>query len=233
MRRLAERIVIAGLLAATICPMRAQNTKAEFWPELDFYVQLNESVRLDSENAFNQDQSTQNKQGSFSYWIDVALKPVFRRELRRNQDVFRRRYLTFRAGYQYTTSFENGKSASKDVILTETTWKAPLPNHFVFMDRNRGEFRFIRGQGFSMRYRNRIWLERDLKIGEFVFTPFVYDEFFYDTGKSAWVPNRYAAGVQIPAGEHIVFEPYYARQNDRLSTPQHLNALGLKFRLYF
>ena len=72
-----------------------------------------------------------------------------------------------------------------------------------------------------MRYRNPIWPERDRALGRFVLTPYIYD---YGTSTSARVPNRYAAGGKVPAGD--------LRQDD-LDTPQHVNALGLTFIFYF
>jgi hypothetical protein len=38
--------------------------------------------------------------------------------------------------------------------MVETTTRWPLPWKLVIADRNRGDFRFIRGQPFSTRYRN-------------------------------------------------------------------------------
>ena len=77
------------------------------------------------------------------------------------------------------------------------------------------------------------WLERDFKYGSFVLTPYVYDEIFYDTRYGQWTPNRYAFGVELPVGQHVVLEPYYLRQNGNRSDPPHVNVLGFKLNLYF
>jgi hypothetical protein len=103
----------------------------------------------------------------------------------------------------------------------------------VVSDRNRGEFRFVKGQAFSARYRNRLWLERDLKFGSFVCTPYVYDEIFYDIRYDQWTPNRYAVGVQLPVGKHVVLEPYYLRQQANRSDPPYANVFGFKVNVYF
>jgi hypothetical protein len=84
-----------------------------------------------------------------------------------------------------------------------------------------------------MRYRNRLWAERDLNLGRLVFTPYVYDEVFYDTRYSAWTTNRTAIGLQFPTGPHVVIEPYVLRQNDQRATPKHVNAFGFTLNLYF
>src|SRR5438552_1770380 len=85
-------------LAAAGKPARSQNTKNGFWPELDTYVNYGSRLRVVFVDSFDQDQNTRHLQGSFGYFLDVALKPLFRRELREREDVFRRRFLTFRGG---------------------------------------------------------------------------------------------------------------------------------------
>jgi len=40
--------------------------------------------------------------------------------------------------------------------IAETTARYPLPGKIVIADRNRGDFRFIKGQGFSDAVRNRL-----------------------------------------------------------------------------
>jgi hypothetical protein len=104
-----------------------------------------------------------------------------------------------------------------------------LPWDLVISDRNRGEFRFIKGQTFSTRYRNRLRLEQDVKYGSFNCTPYAYDEISYDTRSDKWTPNRYALGIELPIGRHVVVEPYYLRH----SNPPHINAFGFKLNLYF
>ena len=86
----------------------------------------------------NQDQSTRYREGGFTYFIDFAVRPVFRRELRQRDDVFRRKFLVFRAGYQYTTSFVSADSSSENRVIAEATTRVPLPGKVVMADRNRG-----------------------------------------------------------------------------------------------
>ena len=96
----------------------------------------------------------------------VALRPLFRRELRRQPDVFRNRYLTFRTGYHYNASTNNGRTSHENLILVKSTARYSLPLGIVLKDRNRGDFRFVQGRPFSARYRNRLWVEHDVILGE-------------------------------------------------------------------
>jgi hypothetical protein len=61
----------------------------------------------------------------------------------------------------------------------------------------------------------------------------VYDEIFYDTRYDQWTPNRYAVGVQLPVGKHVVLEPYYLRQQANRSDPPYANVFGFKVNVYF
>jgi hypothetical protein len=214
-------------------PAAGQSTGGEFWPELGIYVQQGQSIRIEFVASSSSNPNTDSWQGSFTFYVETALKPVFRRELRDQPDVYRNRYLTLRAGYRYRTSLTPGNPVSENRGILELTSRYHLPWQLVVADRNRGEFRFIRGQAFSTRYRNRLRLERDIKLGSFGFTPYVYDEIFYDTRFDQWTPNRYAIGSQFPVGPHVVLEPYYLRQDGNRSNPPHTNVFGFKFNLYF
>lgn len=227
--KLFSCLAFAGL----IVPAAAQNTSEQYRPELDIYVQQGESVRIEFDDFATGTQSTHSWLGNFAYYVDIALKPIFRRNLREDPDVFRDRYLTMRGGYLYQTSLTNGQSTSGNIGILELTSRYRLPFDLVISDRNRGEFRFFKGQSFYTRYRNRFQVERDFKRGRFVCTPYAYDEIFYDTRYGEITPNRYAFGAQFPAGRHMIFEPYYMRQNGSHSKPPHVNAIGFKWNLYF
>ena len=221
-----------ALLAASALPSYGQDTRQEFRPEVDTYINQGERTRIVFQNQLQQGVNTGFSRGVFFGGIELALRPVFRRELRHQPDVFRNRYLTFRAGYQYSTAVGNGPARENRGIL-EAIGRYPLPGGFVLRDRNRADLRFVNGQSFSARYRNRLWLEHDVRWKRIAFTPYAFDEIFYDTRYDAWTTNRLGAGVQFPAKAHLVVEPYAMRQESSRSTPRYTNALGLKFSLYF
>jgi len=220
-------------LCAWSIPAAGQSASGEFWPEVGIYVQQGPAIRIEFVDSANSNPATHDWLGNFTVYVETALKPVFRRELRDRADVYRNKYFTFRAGYRYRTSLTPGASVSENRGIVEVTSRYHLPWQLVVSDRNRGEFRFIKGQAFSTRYRNRLQLERDIKYGAFVFTPYAYDEIFYDTRYGQWTPNRYAFGVQLPIGAHVVLQPYYLRQNGNRSNPPHVNVFGFTFNLFY
>jgi hypothetical protein len=227
----ANQAVFAALLLGLSINGTAQSTENEFRPRVQTYVNFNEIARLYLLASFN-NQDTGTWQGDFGVHLDFALKPVFRRDLRAKDDVFDRRYLSFLVGYRYITNLPSS-TPTEQRALVEFTTRRLLPRQLVVSDRNRGEFRFIRGQSFSSRYRNRLQIERDFSMGKFVYTPYVYGEVFYDTRYDAWIRTRYAFGVQVPVVKHVVLETYYMRQHDTRSEPPHTNAWGLDLKFYF
>jgi uncharacterized protein DUF2490 len=214
-----------------IIPGAAQSTD-EFRPELGIYIQQGSMIRIDLVDSFSGTQSTHDWDGDFAFYVETALKPVFRQELRERPDVYRDKYLVLRAGYRYETSLTNGRSAPENRGILELTSRYMLPWQLVISDRNRGEFRFIQSQPFSTRYRNRLRLERDVQYGWLNCTPYLYEEIFYDTRYDGWTRNQYALGVEFPVGPHVVLEPYYLRQNSSRSSPPHIDAFGFKLNLY-
>jgi hypothetical protein len=223
-------VLIAALLSLPV-DGTAQNSSEQFWPRVYTYISFNESARLYLLTSA-ESQGEGNWQGNFGVHLDFALRPVFRRDLRARDDVYNRRYLSFLAGYRYITNLPS-TVPKEQRALVEFTTRRLLPWQLVVSDRNRGEFRFIRGQPFSSRYRNRLQIERDFSIGKFVHTPYANAEVFYDTRYDAWVRTRYELGVQIPVVQHVVLATYYQRQHDTRSEPPHTNVWGLDIRLYF
>jgi hypothetical protein len=53
------------------------------------------------------------------------------------------------------------------------------------------------------------------------------------SASASWNKTKYQVGVDIPAGKHFAFEPYYDRDNNKLSTPNRVNAFGLTASIFF
>jgi hypothetical protein len=227
------RLIAWAAVAGLIIPASAQNTSFQFRPELDIFVQQGDALRFEVDNFATGTETTGSWVGNFAYNVETALKPVLRRNLREDPDVYRSRYLTLGGGYLHQTGLSKGNSTSGNIGILELTSRYRVPGDLVISDRNRGEFRFFKGEAYYSRYRNQFRLERDIKRGRFACTPYAYDEVFYDTRYAGIMPNRYAFGVRFVAGRHMVFDPYYMRQNGTHSKPPHINALGFSWDLFF
>ena len=211
----------------------ASNTAFQSWPELDTYIRLNSTMRLFLLSSFRDHQTGDSWHGDFGAHLDIALKPIFRRELRKEDDAFNNKLLSCQSGFRYISSLANGSPYLEHRWIVECTPKYLLPGSIIASDRSRGELRLIKGQAFSQRYRNKLQLERDFGNGHFVCTPYINGEVLYDTRYDAWTQNRYSVGVEIPAGAHLVLETYVLRKNQSRTTPSHVNVFGLRLRFYF
>jgi hypothetical protein len=226
------RVVRAMILLCAGLPfLTAQTSAREFWPEIDLFIQNGERIRFVIQPAGTLAPETGVRQANITFSVEVALRPLVRIELRHRNDVFRRRFLTFRVGYRRVDNFNNG--GPEDRGIAELNARYALPGKLVLSDRNRGEFRFVHGRPFAMRYRNRIGIERDLAIGNFKFTPEAFNEYFYDTRYGTLSRVQYRAGLLVPIGRHVVAEPYVAWQVNKTSAQRHTGALGFKLNLYF
>ena len=99
-----------------------------------------------------------------------------------------------RAGYRYGFSLNKDEDYNEHRILLEQTLRLPLPVGPLLSDRNRQGFRFLSGD-LSVRYRNRVTLEREFGIRRFKFTPYASGEIYYDIRFHAFNRNRMIAGV--------------------------------------
>lgn len=207
-------------------------TRDEFWPEIDIYINLKPKVRLfllGTVSKAVEDGELFNAQ-------------AFEAQIGAHIDYIPNKHLILRTGYRYGRSLEDD-SYREHRLLTEQTLRKLLPGDFVLSDRNREDFRFLKGD-FSFRYRNRLTIEREFELKKRTITPYVSGEVFYDTRYDTWNRNRLATGVQISLRQgllrklllskrQVILDLYYLRQNDSRSDTQHVNAIGTALALYF
>jgi hypothetical protein len=223
--------VLAFFLAA---PSSAQEdrTRWESWPEVDAYVGLNERSRLFLLATSSRNRGEDLREGMLGAHADLFLKPFRRPWLVNTPDAVKRHYLTLRAGYRYAWDMAGSSGYWEHRVLLEGTARFRAVHRLVFINRNRLEVRDVNGD-WSWRYRNRSRLERDLKLGSRVATPYLMAEFYFDSRYHAWNRQRYFFGVEWPIGAMPVLDSYYCRQNDSQSSVAHVNAVGLALNLYF
>lgn len=211
------------------------NTRNEFWPEINVYINVKPKVRLfllGTVSKSVEDGEIRNAQ-SFEAQVGAHI------------DYIPNDHIILRAGYRFGTSVGDTDSPYKEHrILTEQTLRKLLPGDLLLSDRNREDFRFVNGD-FSFRYRNRVKVERefDLFKGRTI-TPYVSAEIFYDTRSSSWNRNRLAVGFEqslrrgplrrmLLHKRQVILDLYYMRQNDSGSETLHVNAIGAALVFYF
>lgn len=212
----------------------AQETPQQIWPEVQVYTQLSDKFRLRALGSFTKaKESDKFTEGIFEIDIDVGLKTMLRRKLADNPNTERGKYLTLRIGYVHLAALNDEENPSNEHrAILELTPRYQLPGGFLLSDRSRGEARWIAGH-YSLRYRNRVRLERDFTIGSVRFTPYATGELYYDTRYRAWNRNEYSFGSETPIGRHAIIELYFMRQNTSRSSTPHVNGFGLVFQWHF
>ncbi len=225
--RTAWYLLFAGSLLAQ------DNTRAEFWPETDIFVQLNAKSRLYFVySATKTDDRQTYADGGLNINYDwygahtIMPKLVFR-------DPARTQLVMFRAGYQYTVTPEGSNPRSTEHTPTvEAHARAPLPWKILASDRNRFDLRLVDGR-FLPRYRNRVKVERTFKIGRFELNPYAHVEVFYDWRWNTFNRYRYAGGMEWSITKWLVLEGYNLTQRDTKSSPEWVNAEGVALQIYF
>lgn len=142
-------------------------------------------------------------------------------------------YFSLSPNYQYigTQPGENRRGWENRLSLPVTL--RLNAGAFRLSERNLFEWRFRRPGTNSTRYRNKFQVEHPLGAKDWQLSGFLADEVFYDWSVNRWVRNRFQIGVIKVFNSHFTQDFYYLRQNDGVSVPGDVNAIGtaLRFRL--
>lgn len=140
------------------------------------------------------------------------------------------RYLSIFGSYRYIVSDPvPGRHQTEHRYFFDLTGRVPLGQHFMLSDRNRVEVRDMAGN-VSHRYRNRVQVECDLRLGERRVAPYAAYEIFYDDRFDLWSRRQYFAGTRLPLGKHLTLDTYFMRQLDVRARPGRVSTVGIHFR---
>jgi hypothetical protein len=223
------------MLSAVTIPAAAQTSDStnEFWPEFDFYINLNEKSRIFlMYTATKQQDLNAYADGQVGAYYDYWAGRGLRKRLIQSMDPSRSKAFLFRAGYLFARPKNGSSAATENMVTGEVTARAHLSTSLLLSDRSRIDLRWLNGDP-AHRYRNRLKLEDTFDIGRFQLTPYAYAEVFYAFDERKWTRVRYAAGAEWNITKRIVLEGYYLRQNTWGSVPQFVNALGVAVQFYF
>src|SRR5215467_822156 len=87
------KLIVAIALAFLVTPRpgTAQTSTHRFLPEVDLYFQRDERLRFIVQSVATLDTYTPSNQGSFTGFVELAMRPLLRVGLRHDNDVFRKR----------------------------------------------------------------------------------------------------------------------------------------------
>lgn len=136
----------------------------------------------------------------------------------------------FRAGYHYLSGVGQ---ASENRRILQGTARVAVKWSMELADRNRIDLRWVQGQAFSWRYRNRLTLERSFRVKRARITPYVDGEIIWSSTTNSWNQNLLDLGVTLPFRKWPEFTPYYVGNNQTGSPTTHTNVIGFTTAFYF
>ena len=140
------------------------------------------------------------------------------------------RYVSVTPSYIYIVS-QSPTSRDKQyetrvrfAVNLEKSWKK-----FSLDDRNLIERRFRNsGDNDATRYRNRLRLRVPVKKGDRVlFTPFAWNEFYYDSAAGNFSRNQFSFGASRRLNKNLTTDFFYLRRANRNETPRRVNIFGV------
>jgi hypothetical protein len=227
-------LTAAAVLAGVAPDTPAQEVTGEVWPEIDAYVRLSLGARLffQAQPVMTADDRSLSERQLGGH-LEAGFMPMARKHLQSSYDADRLRYLRARVGFRRVSSYgTDGTMQREHRLVADFTPRAFLPFNVLLAQRNQLDARWIEGD-YSWRFRPRVWLERETRIGAVTTVPYWSVEFFYDARFDAWSRTLYQTGIVIPVTPRIAPEIYYARQIDRQPALKTVNALGTMATLYF
>jgi hypothetical protein len=215
-RRLGLAFLGLAWLLSTAAPAHAEE-QYQSWPELQFHKWFNDrQSRLIFMTSVNRDRDS-----GQSLQAEVGLTGEYHFT----------DWLWGRVGYRHANAADGGPF-QENRLLTEQTLLWPLGVGFSADFRLRQDFRWL-DSGFSVRLRERLQVQRNATIGNYLFTPYASAEIYFDTRYNQIARYRLILGVSLPVHKHFQIEPYLARQVDTVGSFTITNAIGLTLTTSF
>jgi hypothetical protein len=230
MKRLPLLITICLISCSPVFGQEQSETQNELWPEVTVYIPINKKFRLFFLGTVTKARET---------------RESFEGQVGAHVDYFYTDQVTFRAGYRYGFGLGSNEEFREHRLITEESFRKKLKRSILLTDRNRQDWRWVNGD-FSFRYRNRLTVEKEFRLGGRPITPYGSAEIFYDTRFNTFNRYRFTSGIQIALRRFRSEEPlllflrrervldiYFTRQEDTRSEPKHVNAIGVSLAIHF
>jgi hypothetical protein len=149
--------IVVAIVCQTLAGFAHAADSSEFWPEVSGFVKLTPRSRIYLKAAYAEAKESDVKSLDLAAYLDISLKPILRKELRKTEDWQRTRYLWTRVGYDRVFKATDAERAevSEDRGIVALYAKTPLPADVWLEARVRTDLRWI-GEDYSTRYRFRV-----------------------------------------------------------------------------
>jgi hypothetical protein len=209
-RRIAAWIVMLAALSEAAAANAQTSQAYEFWPEINLIYRFDDRNKVIAMGSTSRDRDSNTAyQGEIGAAFDHRFTDFF----------------SARVGYRHANALD-GSSFREDRLLAEQTFRLHLPAQVTVDFRTREDLRWL-DTGYSMRFRERIKIQRDTTIGSYTFTPYVSSEVYFDTRYDQFSRYRLIAGTNFPVYGPLSIEPYLAHQVDSAPSSKIVDAIGL------
>ena len=231
--RRTKDVFFLVLLLFTAGVARAQTPAAEneVWPKLSASFELRPQTRLQVYGELQNGEDFPYIQWKVGAMVSYRMKRILRRH-ETDIDDENEHILVLGGGYEYLQTTQSDKTKRENRIVVQGTGRHLPGAGFLLTDRNRVEFRWVNGV-YDFRYRNKLTVNRALKVNSFRLTPYASGELFWDRNHHSWGEDQYSFGVQFPYKQRLMLDTFYLHQNCTTCSQQHINVLGLTLNLYF
>jgi hypothetical protein len=223
-------LVVFSLLLAGVSA-QAQNESTQFLPEVDGYLTLNKWFRTYYQAKDDRDGGDET-QFTTGPSLELYVKPLLKlkRVTAFDLDEAKYRALVFEAGYRLITAPDE---PDENRFQPAFTSHFPMKAGFLLADRNRADLDWKAGK-FSWRYRNKLSVEKAIKVSSYHPIPYVAFEPYFESQYSKWSTTTEYVGCLFPVGRHVQFDPYYEHENDTGKKPnKQENYFGLAVYFFF
>jgi len=227
-------VITTALLILITGELHAQTSDVakEFWPEVKAVIDVLPKTRVEVYAAKQDGEDLARSQKKIGVAGSYRMKAILQHHLLDIDDE-KNYVLVIGAGYERIFTDDNGKDTSENRFYIQGTPKHSVKKlGLLIQDRNRIEFRWV-NDSYSTRYRNRLMIERPLRIDWFRFSPYSAGELFYDGQHRTWNQNLYKFGVILPYKKLLSVDAYFLRKNCTTCKEEHVNVFGLTVTLYF
>lgn len=232
-RKLALNLAVACLSAVSA---HAQESALEFWPELDVWLRMSPAWRASMYVPISKNIETKYREGSILGQVDYAWGRTryHRRMLDEGRAQTMRAYM-LRGGYLVGKSLgDDGATYRERTALAEFHARIPLQRNILVSQRLRTDLRWLGDDAeYSQRWRYRVMVEKEYKVGESSTVPYVNIEPYYDSRYDTVNRIRVIGGATFAWTTQAAIETNWTYQHDTRSSVSNLNALNVILHLFF
>ncbi len=215
----------------------AQESTAEFWPEVDTWFKLNPQWRVSVFVPISKNLESDYREGSLVLQGDYAFGKgslIHLRLFDENKAASIKPYL-IRGGYLRGKSLgDQGEAYDENTAFLEFHLRRPLKKNFLLTHRVRSELRWIDDTPSpSFRLRYRIMMEKEFRIKDMSWVPYVNFEPYFDSRYDMINRYRLIGGGTASWSPKYALEGNFTYQYDSQSSVSHLYALNLILHLFF